>query len=387
MAAAQLVDDIVNQGKGDRLALLTAQDVRWTYRALLQAIQQTAAGLAREGVRRGERVLLVMDNTPAFYAAMLGAMRLGAVPVPVNFLSRAEDFGYFIDDAYAVAAVVDAVFLGNVAPVMARRPAVRLVVANGTAPDDAASLDAWLDGPAEEVTPAQTHPDDPAFWLYSSGSTGRPKGVVHRHASVAASVECYAQGVLGITGDDVCFSTTPLFHAYGLGNGLWFPLSVGATAVLSTGRPTPAGILGRVRAHRPTLYFSVPALYAALLAAPETAEVDWSCVRQGVSAAECLPGEVGRRFLALTGVEILDGIGSTEMLHIYCSNRPGAVAWDTSGGPVEGYALELRDTDGAPAAPSSIAAARASSGPGSPPGTATAATRRDSMSTRGGWTT
>lgn len=169
---------------------------------------------------------------------------------------------------------------------------------------------------------------------------------MHRYASIEASVTHYAKGVLGITSEDVFYSTTPLFHAYGLGNGLWFPMAVGAKVVLSTGRPTPDVLLDRVRKHRPTLYFSVPALYAALLATPETDQVDWSSVRQGVSAAEGLPGEVGRQFKQRTGVEILDGIGSTEMLHIYCSNRPGRVAWDSSGTPVDGYALAIDEESG-----------------------------------------
>ncbi|MCB9763817.1 MAG: benzoate-CoA ligase family protein [Alphaproteobacteria bacterium] len=351
MSFVQRLDDLIQQGGGARTALITQQDARWRYTDLHRAVQQAAAGLRALGVRRGERVMLVLDNTPAFYAAMLGAMRLGAVPMPVNFLSRAEDFGFFLDDAYATAAVVDAGFLGKLGPVLSARPAVRAVVANGEAPAGTTSLDAWLAGPAVDVPAVDTHPDDPAFWLYSSGSTGRPKGVVHRHAAIEASVTRYAKGVLGITADDVFFSTTPLFHAYGLGNGLWFPLSVGATVVLSTGRPTPEAILERVASHRPTLYFSVPALYAALLTTPATGAVDWSAVRHGVSAAESLPGEVARRFKATTGVEILDGIGSTEMLHIYCSNRPGAVEWDSSGTPVDGYDLQLRDPDGQPAAP------------------------------------
>lgn len=350
MGGERLIDETVERLGGDRLALITQDDERWTYAELLAATCKVASGLQQLGVRRGERVILVLDDTPAFHASLLGAMRLGAVPVPVNFLARDEDIGFFLDDSYAVALVADHGFLAKVGPVVDERPDVALVVANGPAPDGAASLDAWLEGPEVQLDAVPTHDDDPAFWLYSSGSTGRPKGVVHRHASIRAVVDAFGAGVLGISADDVVFSTTPLFHAYGLGNGLWFPMSVGAVAVLSTGRPTPAAILERVRSHRPTLYFSVPALYAALLADPATDEVDWSTVRHGVSAAESLPGEVGRAFLARTGVEILDGIGSTEMLHIYCANRPGAVAWDTSGRPVDGYELALCDPDGAPVA-------------------------------------
>ncbi|MBX2802108.1 MAG: benzoate-CoA ligase family protein [Myxococcales bacterium] len=345
----QLVDDVVSAGGAERRALVTQQDEVWTYGDLHRAVQQVAAGLMSLGVRRGERVVLVLDDTPAFYATLLGVIRLGAVAVPVNFLSRAEDIAFFVDDAYAVAVVCDGVLLPKVAPVVAERSRVKLVVANGQPPAGAASLDAWTNGPPRQVQPQPSHPDDAVVWLYSSGSTGKPKGVVHRHTSVRATVDAYAKGVLGITADDVCYSTTPLFHAYGLGNSLWFPLSVGACVVLSSGRPTPDVILDRVRRHRPTLYFSVPALYAALLATDATAGVDWSCVRLGVSAAESLPGEVGRQFLERTGVQVLDGIGSTEMLHIYCSNRAGSVAWDTSGTAVDGYELQIRDPDGGPA--------------------------------------
>ncbi|MGH3650705.1 MAG: benzoate-CoA ligase family protein, partial [Acidimicrobiia bacterium] len=182
--------------------------------------------------------------------------------------------------------------------------------------------------------------------LYSSGSTGAPKGVVHRHANVAATCQNYAQPVLGIDENDVVFSSTKMFHAYGLGNNLTFPLSVGATSVYSTGAPTPDRLLERVASHRPSLYFSVPALYNAILAHPGLDSTDWPPVRLGVSAAEPLPPGIWHRFRERTGVEILDGLGSTEMLHIYCSNRRGSVKPGTSGVPVDGYQIEVRDEEG-----------------------------------------
>jgi len=342
-----LVDGWLEQSRGDDTILITSDDVAWSAGRLHAAVLATAARMREMGLGREDRVLLVLDDTPAFPAAFLGAMRIGAVPVPVNFLARPDDFGYFLDDSYASVAIIDAVFLDMVGPQVAARPSVRLVVANGPGPKGAESLDDWIEETVDGLDPVPTHPDDMAFWLYSSGSTGRPKGVVHRHADVAATCANYAAPVLGIGPGDVAFSSTKMFHAYGLGNNLSFPMWAGATSVYSTGRPTPDRLLERVQTHRPSLYFSVPALYNAILAHPDFDETDWSSVRLGISAAEPLPPEIWRRFHDRTGIEILDGVGSTEMLHIYCSNRAGAVRPGTSGTPVEGYDMEVRDPEGA----------------------------------------
>jgi benzoate-CoA ligase len=343
-----LVDANLEAGRASAPALVTADDRPMTFAELHAVVCRTAAHLADLGVRREERILLVLDDTPAFPAAFLGAMRVGAVPIPVNFLARASDFGYFLDDSYAVAAIVDATFLDKVGPQVAERPGVRLVVANGDAAAEAESLDRWMEEGPDEVDPVRPHPDDAAFWLYSSGSTGAPKGVVHRHSHVVATCENYAQPTLGLTSDDVVFSSTKMFHAYGLGNNLTFPLSVGAQSVYLTGRPTPDRLLERVGTHRPTVYFSVPALYTAVLAHPDFDETDWSSVRLGVSAAEALAPEIWHRFHDRTGIEILDGLGSTEMLHIFCTNRSGKVKPGTSGTAVDGYELEIRDEEGNP---------------------------------------
>jgi benzoate-CoA ligase family protein len=344
--ASTLVDANLEAGRGTRTAIITSDDAPLTFAELHASVCRVASRLADLGVRREERVLLVLDDTPAFPAAFLGAMRIGAVPIPVNFLARTDDFGYFLDDSNAVAAIVDEVFLEKVEPQSAMRTSVRLVVANGSGGD--ASLDEWLGDGGVDLDPVATHSDDMAFWLYSSGSTGPPKAVVHRHADILATCECYARPVLGITSDDVVFSSTKMFHAYGLGNSLSFPLSVGATSVYATGRPTPDVLLERVHSRHPTLYFSVPALYNAVLAHPAFAATDWSSVRLGVSAAEPLAPEIWHRFHDRTGIEILDGLGSTEMLHIYCSNRAGKVKPGTSGVAVDGYHLEIRDLDGVP---------------------------------------
>jgi benzoate-CoA ligase family protein len=341
-----LVDANLEAGREAKTALITGDDQAVSYSELYGLVNRVATRLADYGVRREERILLVLDDTPAFPATFLGAMRVGAVPIPVNFLARPQDFGYFLDDSYTVAAVVDSVFLEKVGPEVEQRDGVQLMVANGD-PGDAVSLDGWLAEPTNEIDPVTTHPDDMAFWLYSSGSTGVPKGVVHSHADVAATAEFYAWPVLGINTEDVVFSSTKMFHAYGLGNNLTFPLSVGATSVYSTGPPAPDKLLERVTTHSPSIYFSVPALYAAVLAHPDFDTTDWSSVRLGVSAAEPLPPGTWRRFHERTGVEILDGLGSTEMLHIYCSNRAGKVKPASSGTPVDGYEIEIRDENGA----------------------------------------
>lgn len=342
-----LVDDNLVAGRTSKTALITADDRSFTYGELHAAMNRVAGRLQDLGIRREERILLVLDDTPTFPAVFLGAMRIGAVPIPVNFLARPQDFGYFLDDSYAVAAVVDSVFMDKVGPEVAKRDGVKLIVANGDS-GEAESADDWLADGDFEVDPVSTHPDDMAFWLYSSGSTGAPKGVVHRHASVRATCEKYAVPTLGIDEDDVVFSSTKMFHAYGLGNNLTFPLFVGATSVYSIGPPTPDKLLARVATHSPSLYFSVPALYNAILAHPELDSTDWSSVRLGISAAEPLPPETWRRFHDRTGIEILDGLGSTEMLHIYCTNHAGAVRPGSSGTAVDGYELELRDEEGMP---------------------------------------
>jgi len=343
--ASTLVDVNLEAGREAKTAIITADDAQLSFGDLHALVNRVAARLRDRGVVREQRVMLVLDDTPAFPAAFLGAMRIGAVPIPVNFLARPQDFGYFLDDSYAVAAIVDAAFMDRVGPEVAQRGRVRLVVANGAA-DAHDSLDDWLSTDTDPVDPVATHPDDMAFWLYSSGSTGAPKGVVHRHGSLMATSRHYAQPVLGISDEDVAFSSTKMFHAYGLGNNLSFPLSVGATSVYATGRPTPDKLLERVNSHAPSLYFSVPALYAAILAHDEFDATDWSSVRLGISAAEPLPPETWRRFFDRTGIEILDGLGSTEMLHIYCSNRAGSVEPGTSGSAADGYDIELRDEDG-----------------------------------------
>ena len=340
-----LLDQNLDAGRSDKAALIGARGTV-TYGDLARLTGRTANLLRELGVAREARVLMVLDDSPVFHATFLGAIRLGAVPIPANPLDRTDNYGYYLDDSYARVLVVESSLLEKVEPALSEHPDVRVLVANGDAGRHT-SFDDAVAGQSDELPPvAATHPDDMAFWLYSSGSTGRPKGVVHTQRDIGATVDTYARHVLKITEHDVCYSTTKLFHAYGLGNGLSFPLAVGATAVQVTGRAAPARILETVTQHSPTLFFSVPALYAAMLKAPELPATDFTSVRACLSAAEPLPAAVSERWQAITDVPILDGIGSTEMLHIYCSNTLEDLEHGTSGRPVPGYELCVVDERG-----------------------------------------
>ena len=348
--ASLLLDRNLEAGRAGRTALV-GEDETLTYSDVARLTAGAAALLAELGVGREQRVLMVLDDSPAFHATFLGAIRLGAVPVPVNPMDRADNYAYYLDDSYAQVIVVDGPLLERLEPVLAERPAVRVVVANGDAGSRVSFDRAARDLAADLAPPADTHADDMAFWLYSSGSTGRPKGVVHTQRDIAATIDTYARHVLRVAEDDVCYSTTKLFHAYGLGNGLSFPMSAGAAAVQVRGPSRPARVLAIVARTRPTLFFSVPALYAAILKAADAGQADFSSVRVCVSAAEALPAAIQARWQELTGVPILDGVGSTEMLHIYCSNTLEDLRPGTSGRPVPGYELRIVDEAGRDVAP------------------------------------
>ena len=340
--ASLMVDRVVESGRGERTAYV-GDGEPLSYEQLRRQVNRMGRLLGELGVRREQRIVLVLDNTTVFPIAFLGALRIGAVPVPVSVRETAENFRHFVEDSYAGTVVCDAQVLGTLQAALAGFDVTYL--ARG-APEGAIELDGALAAQDHELAAVPTHPDDMAFWLYTSGSTGKPKGVVHVHGSIAVTCESFGRQVLEITEEDRIFSTTKLYHAYGLGNSLSFPLYFGASAVLCAGPPTPEQLLSTLAAHPPTVYCSVPALYRQLLDDPD-AERAFDSVRLCISAAEPLPLKTFEGWRERFGLEILDGIGSTEMLQCYCSNRPGEVVAGTTGRPVPGYEMRLIDESGA----------------------------------------
>src|SRR5216684_5105852 len=334
---ADLLERNLEAGRENKTAIFSAAG-DLTYLDLFKLTNGAARALHALGVRREERVLIAAYDSPGWVASFLGAIRLGAIPVPVNpLLQRSEDYDHFIEDSLARVVVVDANTEEKLKPAAARSDtAPRLLRADHVAP-------------GSEVTTAQTRKDDMAFWLYSSGSTGKPKAVVHLQHDIPYTCVTYADEVLGIKEQDITFSTTGLFHAYGFGNNLTFPYWVGASTVLHAGRHTPATVLETIEKRRPTLFFSAPTLYNAILNFEGSHGRDLSSIRHCVAAAEALPGEVWRRWKDAYGLTILDGVGSTELLHIYCSNRHDDVRPGSSGKPVPGYELKILDDEGQPA--------------------------------------
>jgi 4-hydroxybenzoate-CoA ligase len=356
-AVAWFLDRQVAAGRGAHPAFVD-ESRRLTYADLQDASRRCAAGLRAAGILPEQRVALLLHDTVDFPIAFWGCLRAGAVPVPINTLLPADILRYILADSRAAALVVAGRLTEAVLPLLPALPALRLVLTagrDGGAVAAGQGFAAFLEAadPSAETWPAPA--DEVAFWLYSSGSTGNPKGTRHVHASLRATAETYGAQVLGITAADVMFSAAKLFFAYGLGNSMTFPMSVGATAVLSPHRPTPDAVLALMRAHRPTLFAGVPTLYAALLAHPDLGQGAGSDrLRRCISAGEALPAQIGQAWRQRVGVDILDGIGSTEMLHIFLSNRPDALRYGSSGQAVPGYDLRIEDEAGKDAADGEI---------------------------------
>jgi len=346
-AAADLVGRNIAAGRGAKPAFIDDRTVL-TYGELADRVDRAAGALRGLGIQPEQRVMLCLLDTVDFPVAFLGAIKAGIVPVPVNTLLTANDYAFMLRDSRAKAVIVSDGLYDKIAPALATQPALEHVIISGAAPAGRLSLATLVAESPPEARTAATTCDDVCFWLYSSGSTGAPKGAVHLQSHLTLTAELYAKPVLGIRDSDIVYSAAKLFFAYGLGNALTFPLAVGATSVLSAERPTPAVVSRILREKQPTIFYGVPTLYAALLASTEMPAREAIALRRCVSAGEALPEGIGRRWTERLGVEILDGIGSTEMLHIFLSNRPGHVRYGTTGVPVLGYDVRLLDEDGKP---------------------------------------
>src|SRR6202521_452966 len=353
-AVADFVDVNVERGLGDKMAF-TDPARTLTYGDLQAASCRLARGLVALGLRQESRIVLLMLDTVDYPIAFFAAIRAGIVPIPLNTLLTSEQYAYILEDSRAEAVLISPALIKSIEPVLDRLTSLRLVIVAGAdpaAPCRCGTLathrfEDVLAGGTPEPFSAQTLSDEVAFWLYSSGSTGDPKGVKHVHASLLATARLYGDGVLGIKADDVVFSAAKLFFAYGLGNSMSFPMWVGASAVLLPDRPTPDAVLAMMRRLRPTIFFGSPALYAGLLAHKEIGRGAGSDrLRLCVSAGEALPPNIGERWEKIVGIDILDGIGSTEMLHIFLSNRSGDIRYGTSGKPVPGYDAKIVGEDG-----------------------------------------
>ena len=349
-AAEYFVDRHATEGRADAIAI-ECGDRRISYASLAENVNRAGSSLRHElGVRPEERVVLLMLDSPEMVYSFFGAIKIGAVPIPINTLWTPADYEYVLNDSRAGVIIVSASLRSRVVDVLPRCPGVRhIIVADANRADGAIGWDALIDRASPELAPESTSRDAPAFWLYSSGSTGRPKGCVHLQHDMVVCAENYACRVLGIRSSDRCFSVARLFFAYGLGNAMYFPFAVGATSILAAGPTTPQAVYDIIERYRPTLLFSVPTHYAMMLAHHDAnREFDLSSVRCAVSAGEALPASVFNRFKERFGVEILDGIGSTEVLHIFISNRPGEIRPGSSGLLVPGYEAKLVDEQGAP---------------------------------------
>lgn len=356
-AAIYFVERHLAEGRAEKPAFREAAGARreMNYGQLADQSARFAGALARAEIRREERILLLMLDTNDLPVAFWGAIRAGVVPIPLNTLLAASVYDEIFHDSRASALFVSAELYETIKPALSRNLFIRdVVVVGGDAPEGTTSFETFMKG-AEPLAPVVASEDEIAFWLYSSGSTGRPKGVKHVHGALRATSDSYGEQVLQIREDDVVFSAAKIFFAYGLGNAMTFPMSVGATTILFNGRPTPETVSDILKSERPTVFCGVPTLYAALL---HHWESDGTCpdapLRTSISAGEALPSEIGRKWKALCGTDIMDGVGSTEMLHIFLSNKPGDIEYGTSGTAVPGYDVRLVDETGEEVGPGEV---------------------------------
>lgn len=347
--ASRILFDNLANGNGDRMAV-TGPAGTLTYAELCAAAARWGNALLSLGLKRGDRVLLFLDDTPTYPAAFFGAVRAGFVPLLINTLTPPDLLQFYLADSGATAAIVDAPFADRFdATACADTSLAALIVAGGAAPSAPVTVReaaTWLATFPSTLDEAGTHRNEMAFWMYSSGSTGRPKGIVHLQHDMPYSELAFARNVLKLTAGDVCFSVPKIFFAYGFGNSITFPFSVGATTVLLPGQPKPDAVFAAIRRFRPTVFFGLPTLYTTLTKAEGARDADFSSLRLSMSAAEVLSAEVFNAWKGLTGLEIVEGLGSTEVLHVYLSNDPEAKKLGAAGRRVPGYEVELRDKEG-----------------------------------------
>jgi benzoate-CoA ligase family protein len=348
--ATHFVDRHIAEGRADKVAIECGEE-RLTYRELLERVNCTGNALKKLGVRQEERIALLLLDTPEFGSSFFGAIKMGAVPIPMNTMLKPPEYQYILNDSRARVAIVSESLYPQIQAISKENLRyLETVIIAGAPVEGLPYLRQLLDDSSPTLAPAPTCKDDPAFWLYSSGSTGFPKGCVHLQHDMVFCSELYAKATLGIRENDRCFSVSKLFFAYGLGNGLYFALSVGATSILWPGSPSPPNIYDVIQKFKPTLFFSVPSNYSSLLAynRENAPDFDLSSVRYAVSAGEALSAPLYHRFKERFGVEILDAIGSTEALHMFIGNRPGAVKPGSSGQILPGYEARIVDENDQP---------------------------------------
>ena len=342
--AVPFIDRHLKEGRGDKVIIQVHGGGQVTYATLAEHVNRAGNALLNLGVKPGNRVLMMVKDAPDFYYIYWGAIKAGILPVPLNTLLRAKDYAYMIENSEAAGVIYSPEFSEEVEPSLEAAPHKPAVVLKTEGEGKTFAM--HMATAHADLEPAKVSPEDDAFWLYSSGSTGNPKGVVHAHKDMVVTSQRYAVETLGMTADDINFSAAKLFFAYGLGNAMTFPLWVGGSAVLFAGPPTPGDMHEIIETYQPTIYYGVPTLYAAQFKAMENADVDLSSIRIFISAGEALPPDLLRRWTEKTGKEILDGIGTTEILHIFLSNRPGEVKPGSSGKTVPGYDAKVVDDAG-----------------------------------------
>ena len=345
-AATVFVDAHTAEGRGDKPAIL-CEDRTITYQDLYEGVNRFGNLVKELGVRMEERVAILMPDTPELVYAFFGTMKVGSVAIPMNTLLKPNDYEYLLNDSRSQVLIVHSALLASITPVKADLRYLKHIIVAGEEVEGYPSLESMLANASPSLEAVDTSKDDAAFWLYSSGTTGFPKGAIHLHHDMIVEADYYGIQTLGLNEDDVCFSVAKLFFAYGLGNGLYFALRVGGTNVLLPGRPTPDAVFETIDKYQPTVFYSVPTSYAALLQLAEKEQrTSLGRVRMCVSAGEPLPAPIFDRWKERFGVEILDGIGSTEILHIFISNRPGAAKAGSTGEIVPGYEAKIVDEDG-----------------------------------------